>query len=229
MLSSHKTWFIPVALTLVGFAPSAATAFTQAPYTFNASYDTLNTSEIISSNVSKASISGESSDAPYGLNKINGSTYTQIDLATGMFSFNTDPTKFGLKSIPLGSIVFSGSGDDKLFGTDDATGIIDLSTLTATASGTFTITGGEGIFSGVTGTLAFSEVDALSLNSDVPFRGRASVNGTIQTVPEPKTDIMLLSMGPIIGASVLLYRRRLRSISALPALGNSVARRDIAC
>jgi hypothetical protein len=92
---------------------------------------------------------------PHELNKINGLTYTQGELATGIFRFNTDPTTLGLQDIPLGSIVFSGSGNNKLFGTDSATGMIDLTTLTATASGTFTITSGEGIFRDATGTLAF--------------------------------------------------------------------------
>lgn len=206
MLRSHNTWFIPLALSLVGFVPSAATAFTQASYTFNANYDTLNTSRVISSSVSEAFITGESNDAPYGLNKINGLTYTQIDLSTGIFSFNTDPTTFDLQGIPLGSIMFSGSGSDKLFGTDSATGIIDLNNLTATASGTFTITGGEDVFRGATGTLTFSEVDTLSLDPNAPFTGRAAVNGTIQIVPEPKTDIMPFSMGALILAGVLLRR-----------------------
>jgi hypothetical protein len=208
MLRSHNKWFIPVALSLVGFAPNTATAFTQAPYTFSANYDTLNTSSGISSNISEAFITGESKDAPYGLNKINGLTYTQADLASGIFRFNTDPTILGLQGIPIGSIVFSGNGNNKLFGADNATGIIDVSALTARASGTFTITGGEGIFRGATGTLDFSEVDTLSFRSGVPFTGRASVNGTIQIIPEPKPDIPLLSMGAIIELCVLLRRCR---------------------
>jgi len=153
MLRSQTVYLIPAVLMLICFKPNAARASALDTYTFSADYNTLNTSRVISSNVSETFITGESSDAPYGLNKINGSTYSQIDLATGIFSFNTDPTTLGLQDIPFGSIVFSGNGSDKLFGTDNATGMIDLSTLTATASGTFTITGGEGMFRDATAAI----------------------------------------------------------------------------
>lgn len=93
----------------------------------------------------------------------------------------------------------------------------DFTTLTARATGTFTITGGEGIFAGATGTLDFSEVDALSLDPTVPTRAKSSVNGSIQVfpskaVPEPRTVTMLVGMG-IIGAGFLLRRHSQRATS----------------
>lgn len=212
MFCSPTAWFVPLVFIL-DFGLVNSPALARNTYTFSADYDTLNTSKVISSNISEASITGESSNAPYGLNKISGLTYTQADLAAGIFSFTTDPENFGLQGIPIGSILFSGSGSNTLFGTDNATGTIDFNTLTAKASGTCTITGGEGIFRDATGTLDFSEVDTLSLNSGVPFTGRASVNGTIQIVPEPKPGIPLLSMGAIIGLGVLLRRCRFSTLT----------------
>ena len=63
------------------------------------------------------------------------------------------------------------------------------------------------MFSGATGTLSFSEVDALSLDPAVPTRASSSVNGSLQVVPEPKSDVTLVGMG-IIGAGVVLRQRR---------------------
>ena len=150
---------------------------------------------------------------PYGLTTINGLLYSQVDFATSSFRFNTDPTTFGLQNEPFGSIVL-GSGNNKLFGTDNASGVIDFGTLTATATGTFTITGGSGIFTGASGTLAFSEVDTLSLAPSVPTRARSSLNGSFQVaptqVPEPRTDTTMLLVG-VIGAGILLKRHRDRA------------------
>lgn len=216
MLRSHTVWLFPLALTLVSFEPSGTQATAQTTYTFRANYDILATSRALTQDVTVTSLFGESTDAPYDLTTINGLTYSQVDFATGFFRFNTDPTTFGLQGVPSGSIVF-GSGSNKLFGTDNAVGVINFTTLTATATGTFTITGGEGIFAGATGTLAFSEVDTLSLDPTVPTRARASVNGSfqvfpVQTVPEPRTVTTLVGMG-MTGAGVLLPWRRRRTTS----------------
>jgi len=80
----------------------------------------------------------------------------------------------------------------------------------AKSNGTFNITGGEGIFAGATGTLAFSEVDTLSLDPTIPTRARATVNGSFQVVPqkvsEPTNITALIGLG-LIGVSLLGYRR----------------------
>jgi hypothetical protein len=190
----------------LSFGLDVPKATAQTTYTFSSNYDVSATSRAITPDISAVSISGESSDAPYGLTTINGKLYSQVNFATGAYRFNTDPTTFGLQDAPHGSIVF-GSGSNKLFGTDNATGLIDFGTLTARATGTFTITGGEGMFSGATGTLGFSEIDALSLDPSVPTRARSSANGSFQVVPEPKNDVTLVGMG-IIGAGVVLRQRR---------------------
>lgn len=100
-----------------------------------------------------------------------------------------------------------------MFGTDNATGLIDFGTLTARATGTFTITGGEGMFSSATGTLSFSEVDTLSLDPAVPTRASSSVDGSIQVVPEAKSDVTTLVGMGITGAGVMLRQRRHRVAS----------------
>ncbi|MBD2196742.1 MULTISPECIES: hypothetical protein [Calothrix] len=203
---SHSLWLLPIAVTLSSFTFNTTKAIAKTTYPFSANYDIFSTSIPITQNVSAASLSGESTDAPYKLNTINGLTYVEVDFATGFFRFNTDPTIFGLQDLPVGSIVF-GSGINKLFGTDIAVGQIDFTTNTAKASGTFTITGGEGIFAGATGTLSFVEFDTLSFDPAIPTKARASVNGFIQTVPEPKTNKAIIAMGAI-GVGVLLRHRR---------------------
>ncbi|BAZ48549.1 hypothetical protein NIES4103_11570 [Nostoc sp. NIES-4103] len=119
MLRSQSLWLFPVAVTLISFACNPTKAIAKTTYAFSANYDILSTSTAITQNLAIASLSGESSDAPYGLNTINGFTYAEVDLATGFFRFDTDPTVFGLQGLPIGSIVF-GSGTNKLFGTDSA-------------------------------------------------------------------------------------------------------------
>jgi hypothetical protein len=211
MLRSHTVWLVPLALTLVGFKPNAALANAQTTYTFSANYNFLNSLRFITSDVSEIFLSGESTDAPYGLTKLNGLVYGETNFATGEFSGNTDPTTFGLQGVPFGSIVLEGGGSDKLFATESATGLVDFGNLTATNSGTLTITGGEGIFTGATGTLTFSEVGTLNPDPTGPYRGRLSVNGFFQTVPEPRTNTTIVVTG-VIGVGMLLRRHRRKSI-----------------
>ncbi len=221
MLREYTRWLVPVTFTLLGFGSSSQSVTAQTTYPFNATYDVLSTSEPITQDVLATTISGTSTDAPYDLTTINGLTYSQVDFATGSFRFNTNPIAFGLQNEPFGSIVF-GSGTNKLFGTDEATGVIDgaidSKTLTGRASGTFTITGGSGIFQGATGTLAFSDVDTISLDPSVPTRARSTVNGSfqvppVQAVPEPRTDTTLTVVGAIAAGVLLRCRRKLQSTS----------------
>ncbi|MBD1929968.1 PEP-CTERM sorting domain-containing protein [Trichocoleus sp. FACHB-90] len=218
MLRQYTAWLVPVAFTLVGFGPSVESARAQITYPFSANYDLLATSSPITPEVLAASISGESTDALYGLSQISGLNYAQIDFTTGLFRFNTDPTTFGLQNLPFGEFVFFGSGsNNKLFATENDTGMIDFETLRVTASGVFTITGGEGIFTGAIGQLALFEEYTLSLDPTVPTRVKASLNGSIQvfasqTVPEPRTAMALVGMG-VISTGVLVCRRKLQSTS----------------
>lgn len=149
-------------------------------------------------------------DAPYGLTKLSGLAYGQTDFTTGTQSFNTDLKVFGLRDVPPGLIVLQGTGSDKLFATDIATAMTDLSTSTVKAEGIYSIIGGEGRFKGTTGALNFTEVGNLSLNSNDLFIGQASVNGSFQVVPEPSTDTALIAIG-VIGSCILLHQHRRKS------------------
>ena len=209
MQKSQTTWLVSLAMSIISQGANVALATAQTTYPINANYSVSATTRAITPDISVVTISGESADAPYGLTTINGLFYSQVDPATGLFRFNTDPITFGLQDGSYGSVVF-GSGENKLFGTNNARGVIDFETLRATASGTFTITGGEGIFAGATGALPFSEVDQVSLDPNVPTRGQSSVNGSFQVVPsqvvpEPRNGITLL-VTSMIGAGILLRR-----------------------
>lgn len=111
MLRSATLKLVPL-VTLVGFAPSTAQATTLTTYPFNATYDVVVTANDITPNLEQTFISGTSTDAPYGLTKVNGLAYSQTNFTTGGFSSNTDPSTFGLQGYPSGSITFSGNGSD---------------------------------------------------------------------------------------------------------------------
>lgn len=210
MLRSRTLWLVPVAIALVGSKLDIAPAIGQTTYSVNGTYDVTGTTRDIAPGLSGTIISGESADAPYGLTTVSGLTYAQFDPATGALNLNTDPTAFGLQDVPVGFIAFAGSSGNKLIGTDIATGTIDWENLTATFAGTFGITGGEGMFSGASGTLAFSEVDSLSLDPTVPTTGRATVSGSFEVIPEPEADTTMVVVCAV-GASILLRRLRRKS------------------
>lgn len=210
MLRSHTSWLIPGVLALIGFG-SSIDAKAQTFYTFDATYDVSSTSESITEDVSATTLSGESTDAPFGLSRVSGLTYSQVDLVTGTFQFNTNPANFGLDDLPSGSVTLFGDGDNKLFGTNNAFGAIDFTNLTGTAENTFTITGGEGLFENAAGTLILQEVYQISLDPNVPTIANSIANGTIevplnQKVPEPNNTLALIGIG-IVGATFLLRQR----------------------
>ena len=198
---------IPVALITFGIDN---VALSQTSLDFDATYNITAISSELDLGVSKVLITGESTNAPFGLTQISGVTYSQTDLLTGQFRANTDPTVFGLLEETLGEIVFFGSGDNKLVGSDDITGTIDFETLIATSTGIFTITDGEGQLEGAKGILSFSEVDQLSLDPNIPLTGVATVNGTfeIHSVPEPHSSVTLIGLGLI--SSIFLLRKSFR-------------------
>lgn len=212
MLRSSASWLIPGIFALIGFGSSIESAKAQTFYTFDANYDVLSTSEPINQNVSLTTLSGESTDAPFGLSKVSGLTYSQVDLATGTFRFNTDPANFGLEDLPLGSVTLFGDGDNKLFGTNNAMGTIDFTNLTGTAENTFTITGGEGLFENAAGTLILQEFYQISLDPNVPTIANSKASGTIevplnQKVPEPNNIFALMGIGVIISTFLLRQRQ----------------------
>jgi hypothetical protein len=109
----------------------------------------------------------------------------------------------------MGYIVFEGEGtDNQLRGSATATAIFDRENLTGEGSGSLTITGGEGLFAGATGTLAFSEVDQLNPDPNIlSLNGEALITGSIEVVPEPEAGIGTMVGIGLLGASLLLRRR----------------------
>lgn len=212
MFCSYAFRIFGVAITLLSFSSTLQSVKAQTTYTFNATYDVSSTSIGITPNISATTISGESTDAPYGLTQVGGLTYSQVDFITGSLRFNTNPVTFGLGSLPIGEVALFGSGSNRLVGTNNATGAIDLQTLTATATNVFTIASGEGLFENATGALTLNEVFQVSLDPTVPTTGRARVSGTIQVpstqkVPEPTTTTALIGMGAM-GVGLLLRQQR---------------------
>ncbi|MBN3925683.1 MAG: hypothetical protein HWQ37_21735 [Nostoc sp. NMS4] len=199
MFKSTALRYVPFALTLIGLVPSTAVAGTLTTYPFNATYDVVVTAKEITPDIEQTFISGTSTDAAYGLTKVNGLAYSQTNFTSGIFSSNTDPNTFGLQGYPLGYIAFSGNGNDSLSGNQITSGLIDFSTLKVTSSGTVTLSGGSGQFGNATGILTFSQVQPLSLQPGVVLKGEAKVNGSLQvvSVPEPKTDAIPLVIGMI--------------------------------
>ncbi|MFH7031044.1 MAG: hypothetical protein ACHBN1_38295 [Heteroscytonema crispum UTEX LB 1556] len=124
-----------------------------------------------------------------------------------------DATKFGLQGYPIGGEVFSGSGEDKLFGTSTATATFDFINRTLTGSGIITITGGAGRFRGAISTLNFTEIESLDQDPNAPLKGQAFLSGSFQTpqkVPESSTNTTLIGLG-VIGVGFLLRRHRQQS------------------
>lgn len=203
--------FVTAVLTSVSFGFDAVKAIAQTTYPFSGSYDTQIDVVPIGDGLSQSIELATSDNAPYGLTQYEGLIYAQTDPATGGLIFNTDPLAFGLPNLPSGYITFSGEGtENKLFGTATASAIFDLENLTGQGSGTLTITGGEGLFAGATGTLDFSQVDQLNPDPNIlSINGKAQVTGSIKAVPEPGSGLgTLVGTGGLIGATILLRRRR---------------------
>lgn len=214
ILRSYTAWFVSVAVTLLGVAANAAKASAQTTYPFDVSYDTNVILTPITPEVSGASVSGFNADAPYGLTNFTSiNNYSQFNPAAGVFTFVPDAAQFGLEGLPVGVDRFFGNGEDQLFGSSNATAVINNATGTLDGTGTITITGGSGRFVGATGILNFSESEPLDQDPTAPLRGKAFFSGSFQTpqkVPEPKMNLVLIGVG-VTAAGFLLRQRRLRS------------------
>ena len=217
ILHSYTARLISVAFALasvgLGTGLSATRAIAQTIYPFNGNYDTRIDVVPIDEELSQSIELATSSDpeAPYGLTQYEGLIYARTDPTTGALNFDTNPATFGLPDLPPGYIVFEGEGtDNKLRGTATATAIFDRENLTGEGSGTLTITGGEGIFTGATGTLNFTQVDRLNPDPNVlSIEGDAVVSGEIEVVPEPGGIGTLAGVGAL-GAGLMLHRHRQR-------------------
>ncbi len=206
----YTAWAVPVALTLVGFGLEITPASAQTTYPFEATYNVEITTRPLVGNISEATETGESVDAPYGLTNLTNLAYAEFDPNTNVFRFDSDPAALGLEGLPTGSFDLFGSGSDRLFTTISGTTQADFVNLVGTGSSTITITGGEGRFSGATGTLKLLENDTFSPDPTAPINALYAISGSIeapQAVPEPRTDATLVGIGAI-GAGFLLRRHR---------------------
>ncbi|MBD2774334.1 hypothetical protein [Iningainema tapete] len=219
MLRSFTARLFGVALTLTGFGLNVQSAVAQTTYTFDATYDAASrVSSFISENITANTVSGESNDAPFGLTRASGLFYIQNDLTSGSYRFSSNPATFDLEGLPLGGVTLFGVENNKLFySIEDGIGFIDFNTLTTTASNTATIIGGEGLFSGATGTLTSSEVNQvgnLLVDPRSTIRGTVRVSGIIQVsstqrVPEPTNTAALIGISAIgVGLCMCKQRRK---------------------
>lgn len=223
-LRSYTLGLFPVAVALVmglgngkAQAQSAANAQTQTSYEFTATYDTLATidpSYRPDLGIGRTTVTGTSTDAPYGLTDFISNTYNQFDPTTNVSTFNANPAAFGLQGEPILSDRYYG-GSNELFGTASDRAAFDFQQGTVSGGGTITITGGTGIFENASGAITFTQNDRLtSTNLTEPFAGRATLNFSVQTaqaVPEPSTNATLVGIGVI--STGLLLRRLRRSAS----------------
>lgn len=214
ILRSHSLWLLPVVLTMIGFNSNTSKVNAQTTYQFNATYDTVGTSDFDPLNPTapeQVIFSGSSTNAPYGLTEFEALRYSQFDLATGTFVITSDPTIIGLEDVVDGYIILEGNDGDRLVGNYSGSGIVDFQNNTTTESYTFNITGGEGIFTDATGTLDAEAFNILPADVGEPpntFISQRSFSGsfqTPQTTPESTSVVTLIGIG--VGASFLLYRR----------------------
>lgn len=206
MLHLHSIWLVPAAFTLLSFG-SGASVSAQSTYPFQANYDTeIRLIPTSVPNLFQTDGSGESTDAPYDLTNFRLGNYAQIDLNTGVVTYGPDPAAFGLEGLPLTTTVtLFGDGPNKLFGTNNGTISPDR-----TGSGTITLTGGEGIFAGATGTLDLFEKNTPIPNPDGSINlleAQISIKGSFTAVPEPEANATVIGISAI-GFGFLLHSRR---------------------
>jgi hypothetical protein len=200
------------AVTLLSFGVNPKSALSQIVYPFETIQEYQTTLVPIERNIFKATNIGISVDAPYGLTDFVNTNYSELNPNTGVVNISQDPATFGLENLPFTPVTFFGSTNDKLFGTVSATGLLDFQNLVGNVSGTITVTGGEGKFSGATGTLTFVENNTFTSDPTAPINSRAFVKGNILTpkaVPESGTTAAIVGFGAI-GASILLRRHKFK-------------------
>ncbi len=235
MLINKSRRFIPVALGVIAFGFNLPSAFalgnpevsiassgselqSQTIQNFDIKYDTLFTlipRPDLGENIFRATVTGESADAGFGLTNFVSDTYGKLVNATETtqeFRFNANPSAFGLKDLPILGDRYFGGGSGELFGTASDSAKIDFQAGTVNGGGIVTITRGTGIFNEASGQIAFTQQDKLDLTAPpgTPVKGEAILKFSIQTtqkVPEPTTTGALISIGAI-GAGLRLRRSR---------------------
>ncbi len=231
MLNKKSIRFIPVTLSVIAFGFNLPSAFalgnpevsiassselqSQTIKNFEIKYNTLFTlipRPDLGENMFRATITGESADAAFGLTNFESNTYGKLVNATATtqeFQFNADASAFGLKGLEILGDRYFGSGSGELFGTANDSAKIDLQAGTVSGGGTITITEGTGIFDEAGGQITFTQQDKLDPTAPpgAPVKGEAILKFSVQKVPEPTTTGALISIGAI-GAGLRLRRSR---------------------
>jgi PEP-CTERM motif len=210
IVRSLITKLVPLSVMLVGLGTTKAMA--QNTYEFSIVYDTVVTIDPTfrpDLGITRVTVTGETSDAPFGLTDFISNTYGRFDPATNISIFNADASVFGLEGEPILSDRYFG-GENELFGTASDRAEFDFEAGTVSGSGIITLTGGTGIFDNAIGQISFTQNDRLtSTDLTEPFRGQAVLEFSVQTprsVPEPSTNITLIGIGAI-GLGYVLRRR----------------------
>lgn len=201
-----NTWLVAAVVSVASVGMTWQKSDAQTVFDFDTFYDTEVILQSITSDLTRASITGSNPNAPYGLTNFSSTNYSQFNPATGTFTFVPDAAQFGVQGLPIGMDMYFGANGDKLVGLSNATAVIDSANGLLNGSGTVTITGGEGRFAGATGFFSFTESEPLNTDPTAPLRGRAFLKGSFQipkTVPEPRTDMTLVSAG-LIGITFLM-------------------------
>lgn len=167
-----------------------------------AHYQLNNGGQQYNDTAARADVNGKDDDATFDLDSLIGSTYLARQ-STGQFEANSDPTKVfseeELKALtekfgpilPQSFTITANNGVDKLFGVENANGIV-YPNFTVNNGGNITITGGEGIFAGATGTLSFVERGNFTQTGYV---GTLDVTGNVTL----QQQIYHLSESPFVG------------------------------
>ena len=197
-------------LTLLGVGLNVTKVYAQATFPFEATYKTESSFEPVQGQVFKSTVTGESSDAPYGLNNLIKMNYIQRNDDAGVQTIVTDAAEFGVEGLPILSETFFGDGEDKLFAATTGTVTQNFEDFTTSISGTTTIVGGEGRFEGATGTLTLSENTTFNPNAttEPSTTGTAVLAGSFavpRKVPEAGNTKTIFVMG-IIGTGLLLHK-----------------------
>ena len=143
----------------------------------------------------------------------------QIDPVTGQPArqvsiFRADPADLNLdlETPAFSDIYFGDDTGNRIFGLANDRAIFDFVEGTVQGGGIITIVGGEGIFEGAMGEIAFSQQDDLGPPGE-PVRGTAVLDFSVelpdnpQTTPEPSSILTWL----IAGLAIISGRRSVRS------------------
>lgn len=183
-------------------------------------------SELVNPQILDVLVTGTSvdTDPAFGLTNFVSDTVglplpPQIDPVTGeparqVSIFRADPAEFNLdlETPAFSDIYFGDDTGNILFGLANDQAIFDFVEGTVQGGGTITIVGGEGVFAGATGEIAFSQQDELGPPGE-PVRGTAVLDFSVelpddaQTTPEPSTTLAWL----LAGLAAIFGRRSIRS------------------